>query len=61
MEISVNLQLTFEKLKSRHKNGHIFYTFKVIYFNGDNNIIIPQAHKGMPYRSPSPFDQVMGF
>jgi len=31
-------------------------TFKVIYFNADNKIIIPQAHKGMPYRNPSPFD-----
>jgi len=36
-------------------------TFKVIYINADNNIIIPQAHKAMPYRNPSSFDQVMGF
>jgi len=38
-----------------------FTTFKVIYINADSNIINPQAHKGMPYRNPSPFDQVMGF
>jgi len=36
-------------------------TFKVIFINADNNIIIPQAHKAMPYRNPSSFDQVMGF
>jgi len=35
--------------------------FKVIYLNADKNIIIPQATKGMPYRNPSSFDQVMGF
>jgi len=29
--------------------------------NADQNIIIPQAHKDVPYRSPSSFDQVMGF
>jgi len=38
-----------------------FTTFKVIYFNADNNIIIPQANKGMPYRDPSSFKQVLGF
>jgi len=26
-------------------------TFKNIYINVDNNIIIPQAHKGVPYRT----------
>jgi len=62
MEISVNLQLTFEKLKSRHKNGHIFFLpLELFFFNTDNNIIIQQAHKGMPYQNPSSFDQVMGF
>jgi len=38
-----------------------FTTVKVIYFNADCNMIIPQAHKGMPYRNPSPFEQEMGF
>jgi len=38
-----------------------FTTFKVLYINADNNIIIPQAHKYVPYSSPSSFDQVMGF
>jgi len=35
-------------------------TFKNIYINVDNNIIIPQAHKGVPYRNSSSFEQVMG-
>jgi len=43
------------------KTVTFFTTFKVIYFNADSNIIIPQAHKGVPYRNPSSFDQVMGF
>jgi len=38
-----------------------FTTFKVIFINADNNIIILQAHKAMPYRNPSSFGQVMGF
>jgi len=38
-----------------------FTTFKVIYFNTDYYKIIPQAHKGMPYRDSSSFDQAMGF
>jgi len=38
-----------------------FTTLKVTYINADSNIIIPQAHKGVPYRNPSSFDQVMGF
>jgi len=56
--ISVNLR----KIKINDIKSVIFFTtFKVIYFNADNNIIIPQAHKGMPYREPSLFDQVMEF
>jgi len=56
--ISVNLC----KIKINYIKTAIFLTtFKVIYFNADNNIIIPQAYKGMPYRNPSSFDQVMGF
>jgi len=38
-----------------------FTTLKVIYFSADNNKIIPQAHKSMPYRNPSSFDQVINF
>jgi len=33
--------------QSFHKPIKVYYFFKVIYFNSDNNIIIPQAHKGM--------------
>jgi len=33
-------------------------TFKVKYFYSENRIIIPQAHKGMPYRIAIPFAQV---
>jgi len=56
--ISVNLC----KIKINDIKTVIFFTtFKVIYFNADNNIIIPQAHRGMPYRNPIPFDQDMGF
>jgi len=56
--ISVNLR----KIKINDIKTVIFFTtFKVIYFNADNNIIIPQDHKGVPYRNPSSFDQVMGF
>jgi len=36
-------------------------TFKVKYFYADNSELIPQVHKGMPYRNPIPFDQAMGF
>jgi len=38
-----------------------FTTFRIIFFKTYYNKIIPQAHKGMPYRDPSSFDQVMGF
>jgi len=56
--ISVNLR----KIKINDIKTVIFFTtFKNIYINADNNIIIPQAHKGVPYRNPSSFDQVMGF
>jgi len=56
--ISVNLR----RIKINDiKTVTFFTTFKVIYFNTDNYIIIQQAHKGMPYRNPSSFDQVMGF
>jgi len=56
--LSVNLR----KTKINDIKTVIFITtFKVIYFNVENNIIIPQAHKGIPYRNPSSFDQVMGF
>jgi len=49
--ISVNLR----KIKIKDIKTVIFFnTFKDIYFNADNNLIIPQAHKGS-------FDQVMGF
>jgi len=55
---SVNLR----KIKINDIKTVIFFaTFKLIYFNADNNIIIPQAHRGMPYRNPSPFDQVIRF
>jgi len=55
--ISVNLR----KIKINDIKTVIFlYTFKAIYFNADNNIIIPKAHKGVPYRNPSSFDQVNG-
>jgi len=56
--ISVNLR----KIKINYIKTVVFFTtFKVIYFNADNNIIISQAHKGMPYRNQSSFDQAMGF
>jgi len=35
-------------------------TLRDVYFNADNNVIIPQDHKGMTYRNPSSFEQVMG-
>jgi len=54
--ISVNLR----KIKINDIKTDIFLTtFWVIYFNSDNKVIIPQANKGMPYRIPSLFDQVM--
>jgi len=56
--ISVNLRKTKIDVI---KTVVFFTTFKVIYLNADNNIIIPQAHQGIPYRNPSSFDQVMGF
>jgi len=56
--ISVNLRKT--KINDI-KTVIFFTTFKVIFINADSNIIIPQAHKGMPYRNPSLFEQVMGF
>jgi len=56
--ISVNLR----KIKINDiKTVTFFTTLKVIYFNADNNMIIPQAHKRIPYRNPSSFDQVIGF
>jgi len=56
--ISVNLH----KVKINDIKTVIFFTtFKVIYFSADNNIINPQAHKGMPYRNPSSFNQVICF
>jgi len=56
--ISVNLR----QIKINDIKTVIFITtFKVIYFNAGNNIIIPQTHKGMPYRIPNSLDQVMGF
>jgi len=56
--ISVNLR----QIKINDIKTVIFFNYrKVIYFNAENNIIIPQAHKGMPYRKPSSFEQVMGF
>jgi len=56
--ISVNLR----KIKIDDIKTVVFSnTSKVIYFNADNNKIIPQAHKGTPYRNPSSFDPVMGF
>jgi len=56
--ISVNLR----KIKINDIKTVIFFiTFKVVYINADKNIIIPRAHKDVPYRSPSSFDQVMGF
>jgi len=55
--ISVNLR----KIKINDIKTVNFTTFKVIYINADNNIINPQAYKGMQYRNPSSFDQVMGF
>jgi len=35
-------------------------TVKAKYFYSDNTIIIPQVPKGVPYRNPIPFGQVMG-
>jgi len=56
--ISVNLR----KIKINDIKTVIFFTtFKVKYFNADNNKINPQAPKGMPYRNPSSFDKVIGF
>jgi len=43
------------------KTIKFFTTIKVKCLSADSSIIIPQAHKGMPYRNPSSFDQVMGF
>jgi len=46
--ISVNLR----KIKINDIKTVIFFTtFKEIYFKADNNIIIPQAYKGIPYRN----------
>jgi len=28
----------------------LYYLLRYIFINADNNIIIPQAHKGVPYR-----------
>jgi len=56
--ISVNLR---KIIINDIKTVIFFTTFKVIYFIADNKVIIPQAHKGMPYQNPSSFDQVMGF
>jgi len=39
----------------------MFTVHKVKYFYMDNNIIIPQVNKGIPYRNTIPFGQVMGF
>jgi len=36
-------------------------TFKVKHFYSDNSIVISQVPKGMPYRNPIPFGQVMRF
>jgi len=56
--ISVNLR----KIKINDiKTIKFFTTFKVVYINADKNIIIPKAHKDVPYRNPRSFDQVMGF
>jgi len=58
MPFSVNLR----KIKTNDIITVIFCsTFKAIYFKADSNIMIPQAHKGMPYRNSSSFDQVMCF
>jgi len=55
---SVNLR----KMKINDIKTVIFFTtFTFIFINADNNIIIPQAHKAMPYRNPRPFDQAVGF
>jgi len=56
--ISINLR----KVKINDMKTVTFLTtFKVVYFNADNNMIIPQVHRGMPYRNPSSLDQVVGF
>jgi len=55
--ISVNLR----NIKIKDIKTVIFTTLKVVYINADNNIIILQAHKDVPYRNPSSIDQVMGF
>jgi len=53
--------VSLRKIKTNDIKTVIYFTtFKVIYFNADYSIIIQQAHKGMPYRNPNPFDQVMG-
>jgi len=40
---------------------NILTTLKVKYFYADKSEFIPLVHKGMPYRNPSPSDQVIGF
>jgi len=55
--ISVNLR----KIKINDiKTVTFLTTLRDVYFNADNNVIIPQDHKGMTYRNPSSFEQVMG-
>jgi len=52
--------VNLRKIKINDIKAVIFFTtFKVRFFNADNNIIIPRAHRGMPYRNPSSFDQVL--
>jgi len=47
---SVNLR----KIKINDIKTVIFFTTsKVVYINADNNIIIAQDHKNVPYRNPS--------
>jgi len=36
-------------------------TFKVKYLYAGSSEFVPQVHKGMPYRNPISFGQVMGF
>jgi len=56
---TISLNLRINKINNINR-VKMLTTFKVKYFYSDNSINIPQAHKGMAYRNPIPFDQVMG-
>jgi len=42
-------------------SGKMLTILKAKYFYADNSKLIPQDPKGMPYRNPISFGQVMGF